>query len=105
MKVHEHMLRGYEMSGERTKAIGTLLDASGAVCALGAYFLSKHGDAEVCDKEDWQDINTKFCDAYGLDIVEANNGTTSDADCCPDENGQRGFSIPTIAGMLKAIGL
>lgn len=101
MKPHQHMLRGLEMSGHNDKAIGTLLDGNGRVCAIGAYFLSRHKDAEKCGR-DWHPMETKFCDAYGVGIAEANNGIGNDE---LDENGQRGLSIPTIAGMLKAIGL
>lgn len=100
MKPHEHMLRGYEKNAQVEKAIGILRDYEGRVCAVGAYLLSANGDAE--DYCGWTAINTPFFDAYGIGIAQANNGV---GEAILDENGQPGLSIPTIAGMLKAIDL
>lgn len=104
MKVSDHMLRGYGMS--KGKAIGTL-EENGKVCAIGAYLLSRYGDALETSHGDWNEFNDAFEREYGVSCAMANNGVEAygeDRSSYRDEDGLPGLSIPVIAGMLKAIG-
>ena len=101
MKYSAAMLKGYALIGVDRKAIGKLQDDTGAVCAIGAVNVGfGRSPFDVGAFLNQRPLEA-FRKAYGIPIATANNGY---GERHLDENGQPGLSIPTIAGMLKAIG-
>lgn len=109
MKYSEAMLKGFEMVGGRQCTMAFAKDASGrriygpaphphSVCAHGAAMLALHGDANF---DQWADTpaTRAFHEAYGLRVVDANNG----ADW--DDDPENAMPWEDIHGMCVAIGL
>lgn len=96
MKPSKLMLKGYAMVGKQCRRAyykGSPLNPD-SVCAIGAYALAKHRNADEFYNTGLHgpidDANDKFIDLFDIEIHEAND---------------RGMPIEDIAGILAAEGM
>lgn len=87
MKMSAAILKGMERFPKM--AIGSLQDGKIAACAIGCVNYAVTNDAYDWPNGHWEEQRQNFEEAFGMDIVTANN---------------RGILREDIAGMLMAIG-